>query len=34
VNTSMASTLSMMSRRRWAGLLEGMDGIAQDAIAE
>jgi hypothetical protein len=34
VNTSMASMLSTMSRRRWAGFLEGMDGIVQDAVAE
>ena len=30
----MASTLSTISSSRWAGLLEGMDGVAQDAIAQ
>src|ERR1700682_3043750 len=30
----MASTLSTISRNRWAGFLEGIDGVAKDAIAE
>jgi len=30
----MASMLSTMSLRRCAGFLEGIDGIAQDAVAQ
>src|ERR1035438_1514176 len=34
VNVAMASMLSTMSRNRWAGLLEGIDGVVQDVVAE
>src|ERR1017187_3135267 len=30
----MASMLSTMSRKRWAGLLEGIDSVVQDVVAE
>ena len=34
VNSLMAPMFSAMSRRRWAGFLEGINGIAQNAVAE
>ena len=30
----MASILSTMSRKRWAGILEGIDSVVQDVVAE
>ena len=34
VNAAIAAILSTMSRRRWAGFLEDIDGVVQDAVAE
>ncbi len=34
MNTCVASMLSRISRRRCAGFLEGIDGVAQDGVAK